>query len=249
VHRNDDGSFSVIDEPGIEGGLARKTGWRRCSVALCTKKSDTGSLSPTGSTCRLRRQTRLETELTAIDRGRTRPFRVGFHSGSTSRKVLVGCAVVVIAGRAVGSRCPAVCFDVTDSPRRGLVVSLRGPFMCLRGPAMLFGCRQIRSASADMGFFGAPLSAGDIVFADGLAGGEFGAQTGELLDPICRALKCRCLNAATIYLARKLIRVAVRQPHRLVAIRHIRSRPPDSDPQVPDLEPLRFMVVSERLCR
>ena len=84
VHRNDDGSFSVIEEPGIEGGLARKTGWRRCSVAICTKKSDTGSLSPTGSTCRLCRQTRLETELTAIGRGRTRPFRVGFHSGSTS---------------------------------------------------------------------------------------------------------------------------------------------------------------------
>jgi hypothetical protein len=87
---------------------------------------------------------------------------------------------------------------------------------------MLCGCRQVRSASPDLRFFGAPVSVREITFGDGLAGGELVAQVGELFDPASRAVEGRCLNSAVTHFACKLIPVGLCRD-RLAAIPHIRT--------------------------
>lgn len=89
--------------------------------------------------------------------------------------VVVGCAVVGIAGHSVRGGVPAVCFDVADSAHHRLIVDLGSSVMCLRCTAMLLGGRQMRSASPDMGFFGIATGQSDIGFSDGLACGQLSA--------------------------------------------------------------------------
>jgi hypothetical protein len=158
------------------------------------------------------------------------------HSAYAEAKGLVGFTVVLIACGAVGGRCLTVCFDVTHSTRSSPVVSLSGPLMRRSSQSMSLGCREMCSASPDVGFVSVAMGHGDIFFADGLAGGEVGTEVGELFGPLCRAQPGELMITVVITFGHERIRALVSRARQFVA--HIHLRPRGATPG-----PIHFMVM------
>jgi hypothetical protein len=110
----------------------------------------------------------------------------------------VGGAVIVIACRVVGGCCSTMSFDIANSLDGGRVVDLGRTPMCLSGPPMALGSRDMRSASPNVRFASVAMSQGGTFFGDEMTIVEVGTEASKLFHASCGAEARGLITTAVI---------------------------------------------------